>query len=316
MTTSTAASVGAAVEPWHPGQPHAELAADVRWWLGSPLSLGLFGRLALDQVAYRPVAAAVDRSGRFQENFTDRGIRSLTYGMLMLFGDEADRRFDTEELKRLHAAVKGTGNGEFADTRFSALDPDLWKWIAVSGLNVLYRGYLAVCGRDLDVEEREIVYQTTRWMLSYLELPSARAKLPETLADMEAYYDQVAEECLADNAFLQYADDSFDTLPMPALLPKRLRGLVSPVWKLVTPLALRVPKVLGQRHAHSKMRDLLDIRSTPVTRLEYALYLKASQLAWRYLPRAVVLDPLAYNRYRYERLRSAYHGLQLDSFAA
>jgi uncharacterized protein (DUF2236 family) len=314
--TSTAAPVEAAVEPWQPGQPHAELAADVRWWVGSPLSLGLFGRLALDQVAYRPVAAAVDHSGRFQENFTDRGIRSLAYTMLMLFGDESDRRLDTEGLKRLHSAVKGTGNGEFADTRFSALDPDLWKWVAVSGLNALYRGYLAICGRDLDSEEREVVYQTVRWMASYLELPSARAKLPETLADMMAYYDRVAEKHLADNAFLQYADDSFDSLPIPALVPKQMQVLLSPLWSALTPIALRIPKVLGQRHAHPKMRELLDIRSTAVTRLEYALYLKASQLAWRYLPRSVVLDPLAYNRYRYERLRSAYHRVQLDSFAA
>ena len=314
--TMTASPVGAEVEPWHPSQSHAELAADVRWWLGSPLSLGLFGRLALDQVAYRPIAAAVDWSGRFQQNFTDRGIRSLAYGMLMLFGDEADRRSDTEELKRLHGGVRGTGNGEFADTRFSALDPELWNWIAVSSLNLFYRGYVAVRGAELDAEQREVVYQTVRWMTSYLELPSARAKLPETLAVMEAYYDRVAEKHLADNAFLQYADDSFDSLPMPALVPKQMQVLLSPLWSALTPIALRIPKVLGQRHAHPKMRELLDIRSTPVTRLEYALYLKASQLAWRYLPRAVVLDPLAYNRYRYERLRSAYHGVQLDSFAA
>jgi uncharacterized protein (DUF2236 family) len=314
--TSTAARLDAPIEPWHPGQPHAELAADVRWWLGSPLSLGLFGRLALDQVAYRPVAAAVDHSGRFRENFTDRGIRSLTYGMLMLFGDEADRRWDTDELKRLHGSVKGTGSGDFADTRFSALDPDLWKWIAVSGLNVLYRGYLALCGSDLDAEQREVVYQTTRWMLSYLELPSARAKLPETLADMEEYYDRVAAEHLADNVFLQYADDSFDTLPLPDLLPKPLRMLVSPLWNAVTPIALRVPKVLGARHAHPKMQELLGIRSTRLSRLEYAVYVTASRWAWRCLPRAVVLDPLAYNRYRYERLRSSYHSIQLDSFAA
>lgn len=314
--TSTAVPVDVAVEPWHPGQPHAELAADVRWWLGSPLSLGLFGRLALDQVAYRPIAAAVDWSGRFQENFTDRGLRSLAFGMLMLFGDEADRRADTEELKRLHAGVRGTGNGEFSDTRFSALNPELWNWIAVSSLNLFYRGYVAVRGEGLDAEQREAVYRTLRWMMSYLELPSARAKLPETLADMEAYYDRVAEEHLADNAFLQYADESFDTLPVPALLPRQLRVLLLPLWNVVTPIALRVPKVLGRHHAHPKMRELLDIRSTPLNRLEYSLYLKASQLAWRYLPRAVVLDPLAYNRYRYERLRSAYHRVQLDSFAA
>lgn len=314
--TSTAAPVEAAVEPWRPGQPHAELAADVRWWAGSPLGLGMFGRLALDQVAYRPVAAAVDHSGRFRENFTDRGIRSGAYAMLMLFGEESDRRFDTEELKRLHSAVKGTGNGEFADTRFSALDPDLWKWIAVSALNIHYRSYVAVCSRDLDEGEREVVYQTARWMLSYLELPSARAKLPETLADMLTYYDAVAAEHLADNLFLQYAKDSFGTLPVPALVPERLRRLIAPLWNAVTPIVLRVPKVVGERHAHPKMRELLDVRSTALSRLEYALYLSAARLAWRYLPRVVVLEPLAYNRYCYERLRSVYHSIQLDSFAA
>ncbi|MGB8405142.1 MAG: oxygenase MpaB family protein [Mycobacterium sp.] len=315
MTTSPVEQQAGA-EPWHPSQPHAELASDVRWWLGSPLSLGMFGRLALDQVAYRPIAAAVDHSGRFQQNFTDRGIRSFAFGMLMLFGDDSDRRWDTDELKRLHAAVRGTGNGEFTDTRFSALDPELWNWIAVSSLNLFYRGYVAVRGEDLDDEQREAVYQTLRWMLSYLELPSARAKLPETLSDMLSYYDRVAAECLADNSFLQYADESFDAVPVPELLPKPVRELLTPVWNLVVPIALRPPKVLGQRLAHAKMRELLDIRQTRTGILEYACYLMAVRLAWRHLPKRLVLDPLAYNRYRYERLRTAYQSVQLDSFAA
>lgn len=276
----------------------------------------MFGRLALDQVAYRPIAAAVDSSGKFRQNFTDRGIRSFTFGMLMLFGDDSDRRWDTEELKRLHAAVRGTGTGEFADTRFSALDPELWNWIAVSSLNLFYRGYVAVRGGDLDDEQQESVYQTLRWMLSYLELPSARAKLPETLTDMLSYYDRVAGEYLADNPFLRYADKSFDAVPVPALLPELLRSAVGPPWKLLIPFALRPPKVLGQRLAHPKMRELLDIRQSPAERLEYACYLMAVRLAWRYLPRRLVLDPLAYNRYRYERLRSGYQSVQLDSFAA
>ncbi|WP_370067694.1 oxygenase MpaB family protein [Mycobacterium sp. MAA66] len=317
MTTKVShGELATEVEPWHPSRPHAALAADVRWWLGSPFSLGLFGRLALDQVAYRPIAAAVDHSGRFRQNFTDRGVRSFTFGMLMLFGDDSDRRWDTDELKRLHAAVRGAGNGEFEGTRFSALDPELWNWIAVSSLNLFYRGYVAVRGEDLDDEQREAVYQTLRWMLSYLELPSARAKLPETLPDMLSYYDRVAAEKLADNSFLQYADESFDAVPVPELLPKPVRDLVAPVWNLVVPIALRPPKVLGQRLAHAKMRELLDVRQTGTVRLEYACYLMALRLAWRHLPKRLVLDPLAYNRYRYERLRAAYQSVQLDSFAA
>lgn len=76
MTGTAIETTTAAPKPWEPGQPHHELAADVRWWMGMPLAFGLFGRLALDQVAYRKVAAAVDASGRFASNFTDRGLNS------------------------------------------------------------------------------------------------------------------------------------------------------------------------------------------------------------------------------------------------
>lgn len=236
--------------------------------------------------------------------------------MLMLFGDDADRRSDTDELKRLHGAVRGTGSGEFADTRFSALDPELWNWIAVSALNLYYRGYVAVCGRDLDDEQREVVYQTARWMTSYLELPSSRAKLPETLADMLAYYDRVAAESLADNSFLQYADASFDAITVPALLPEPMRSVIKPAWTWLIPVALRPPRVLGRKLAHPKMRELLDVRETRSGKIEYAVYVTVVRLGWRFLPRRIVLDPLAYNRYRYEQLRAAYHSVQLDSFAA
>lgn len=86
MTLTQDGATEAPVMPWHPAQPHCELAADVRWWVGSPLALGLFGQLALDQVAYRRVAAAVDASGRFAANFTDRAIRSYLWSGPMMFG--------------------------------------------------------------------------------------------------------------------------------------------------------------------------------------------------------------------------------------
>jgi len=314
--TTSHVDLPADLEPWHPSRPHAALAADVRWWAGSPLSIGLFGRLALDQVAYRPVAAAVDSTGRFRENFADRGVRSLTYAMLLLFADEQDRRRDTDELKRLHRDVRGTGSGEFTDTRFSALDPQLWKWIAVSGLNIFYRSYTAI-HPDLDPEQQEVVYQTLRRLHSGLELPSGQAKLPDTLADMFEYYEGVAAELLEDNVFLQYAGDSLAALPVPTrVLPRPVRSLVRPVWKLVIPIALRPTRVCGDALAHPKMQELLAVDRTWRDRLEYRIYLAGVQFAWRYLPRRLVLDPLVYNRYRYERLRDGYRSIQLESFAA
>src|SRR3546814_353492 len=181
---------GARVPPWHPSQPQHELAADVRWWMGMPVAFGLYGRLALDQVAYREVAAAVDATGRFAENFTNRGIRSYLWGPLLLFGDEADRRATAERLKTMHGQVKGRGKGEFADERYSALKPAVWKWVGTSSMLVFYTGYVTTYGREFTDEQREVVYQTVLSLSDY-DLNSDQSQVPPTVAEMEAYYDPV-----------------------------------------------------------------------------------------------------------------------------
>lgn len=315
--TTAPQQAAADVPPWDPSRPHHELAADVRWWVGSPLSFGMFGRLALDQVAYREVAAAVDRSGRFRENFTDRGIRSYLWGPLMLFGDESDRRASATRLRDLHGAVRGTGEGGFEGVRFSALSPQLWKWVGTSSLNVFYAGYVATMGRDLSPVEREIVYQTLRWMTEGYDLPSEASRMPETLAEMERYYEQVAAEVLEDNEFLQWANQQFDALPMPTLVgPRWLQLVLTPPWVAVRRLLARPAKVCAEGAAHPRMRELLGVRWSAGRRLECALYTALLRGFLRRLPKRVTLEPLAYNRYAYERIRAAYAGTQLESFGS
>ncbi|NHA01108.1 DUF2236 domain-containing protein [Nocardioides sp. W3-2-3] len=215
------------VAPWHPSQPHAALAADVRRWLGTPAAFALYGRLALDQVAYREVAAAVDASGRFAANFTDRGIRSSLWGPLLLFGDDADRAATANRLKHLHGEVRGRGKGHFAGERYSALDPDLWKWVGTTSLLVFHTGYVTTYPR-LSEPERDAVYATVLH-LADLDLPSDRARVPRTRAEAEAYYDEVAATRLADNPFLQWADARFDALPVPTLVgPRWLQARADP----------------------------------------------------------------------------------------
>ncbi|MEC3916811.1 oxygenase MpaB family protein [Nocardia sp. CDC160] len=296
--------------------PHAALIEDVRWFGGS-LLWPFFGQLALDQVAYREIAAAVDRSGQFAANFTDRGLRSFAFTALYLFADPTDAAAFTAKLKSMHGAVRGRGTGEFADTRYSALNPELWKWVAASGLNLMYKGYLQIAGRDLDATERDIVYQTLRSVLSTLELPSSATTLPATAAELTAYYDEVAATKLADNGFLQQARQHFDHLPVPMLLfPRVIHPAVRPLWRAAIPVFARPAKVCSDANQHPRMRELLGIRWTRANQVEYALYRAVLHLAWRYLPRRLTLDPLAYNRFRYEKIRDTYASAQLDSFAA
>lgn len=64
--------------------------AEFRKHSGSVLT-GLFGAAAFDEVALVPVAAAVDKTGRFERNFTDRAIRSGFSALLAIWGDAEDR---------------------------------------------------------------------------------------------------------------------------------------------------------------------------------------------------------------------------------
>lgn len=305
----------ATAPPWHPSQPHHELADDVRWWMGMPVAFGLFGRLALDQIAYREVAAAVDATGRFAENFTNRGIRSYLWGPLLLFGDDADRRATADRLKLMHGQVKGKGKGHFAGERFSALNPDVWKWVGSSSMLVFYSGYLAVYGDRLDTEQREVVYRTCLAM-SELDLTSSRSEVPATVAEMEAYYEHVATTKLADNEFLQWANASFDALPVPTLFgPRWLHRAITPLWRVLVPALSRPARICGEGAAHPRMRELLGVRWSRTRQREYRLYLAGIRLMRRALPPWLLMEPLAYNRYRYERLRAAYAKPQLTSFA-
>lgn len=291
------------------------LVDDVRFFAGSPLA-GVFGRLALDQVAHREIAAAVDRTGRFAENFTDRGVRSFAFTALMSFGDSADADELRATLKRMHGDVRGRGTGSFSDTRYSALNPDTWIWVAVSGLNVGYQAYLRVCGRRLNSAEKELVYQTLRSELQFLELPSKEGKLPETLADMRRHYDDVASTRLEDNEFLQFANRSFGAPPFPTMgLPKRLVPALRLTWPVLTSVASRPAVVCSAKAAHPTMRKLTGSRWGVREQLEYVYYVTLLQLAWRYLPRRVTLEPLAYNRFQYEQLRDRYRKVLLESFA-
>lgn len=314
--TSTAAETGtAAPKPWEPGQPHHELAADVRWWMGTPLAFGLFGRLALDQVAHRKVAAAVDASGRFASNFTDRGLNSYLWNGPLAFGDDADRHAAQDRLKTKHAAVHGVGKGDFEGERFSALDPKLWKWVGTTSLNIFYAGYIAVYGEDLTAEQREVVYHTVCAMAD-VELPSAASEVPPTVAEMQAYYDEIAATELAVNPFLLWAAEQFGAPPVPTLFgPRWLHRLMAPAWRLATPAMARPARICAESTTHPKMMELLGSSWNSRKQLEFACYRAGIRSARRWLPKWALLEPMAYNRYRYEQLRAFHDKYELESFA-
>ncbi|MEZ0365265.1 oxygenase MpaB family protein [Mycobacterium sp. pUA109] len=312
-----------AVAKHHPSDVDTDAGGRVRPWVmtefrkhsGSVLT-GAFGAAAYDEVALVPVAAAVDKTGRFERNFADRGIRSGFSALLAIWGDAEDRAAEGERLKLLHRDVRGRGTGEFADIRYSALSPQLWNWIAVSGIFVTLHSFTPATGITLSPAEREAAYRQLLDAFRALELPGKGAKLPASYAEATRYYDRVVETELAANPFLDRVTAQLTHLPLPTLLlPEPLRRAMTPMWLAARPVAGRVVKVCSFGIMHPGVRELTGFRWQPRHDVEFGVYSRLLQLAWRVLPDRVMLVPLAYNRLQYEKLVRLHRSVALDSFA-
>jgi uncharacterized protein (DUF2236 family) len=277
---------------------------------------GFFGAAAFDEVALVPVAAAVDRTGRFASNFADRGVRSGFSALLAIWGDATDRAAEGNRLKTMHRDVRGRGVGEFTDVRYSALDPKLWNWIAVSGLFLVLNSFTPCTGITLTDDECEVAYQQLLDGFRSLELPGKSAKLPATYAEAAGYYDEMVRDELATNPFLQRVTKDLTRLPMPTLiLPPAVRMALTPSWMVLRPLAGRVVKVCSFGILHPGIREMTGFRWDERHDREFAFYSRVLQLAWRTLPDRLLLIPLARNRIEYEKLVRLHRSVALDSFA-
>lgn len=291
-----------------------EVMAEFRRHSGSVLT-GLFGAAAFDEVALVPVAAAVDKTGRFERNFTDRAIRSGFSALLAIWGDAEDRAAEGERLKQMHREVHGHGKGDFAGVRYSALSPRLWNWIAVSGMFVTLNSFTPVTGIELNDAEREAAYRQLLEAFRAIELPGKAAKFPATYAEATAYYDEMVRTDLRANPFLHRVTAGLGRLPLPSALPAPIRAAAGPLWSVISAGAGRVVKICSFGIMHPGVRELTGFEWQSRHDAEFTFYTHLAQLAWRILPDRLVLVPLAHNRLQYEKLVKLHRSVALDSFA-
>jgi uncharacterized protein (DUF2236 family) len=289
--------------------------AQFRRFSGSALP-GFFAAAAFDEVAIPAVAAAVDRTGRFVENFTDRSLRGGLSTTLALWGDAEDRAAETHRLKHLHRDVHGLGHNDFADVRYSALDPALWNWIAVSGMFLILHSFTPATGIVLSAAEEEAAYRQLMEVFGGLQLPGRSAALPPTYAEARCYYDDMVATRAQPNSFLDGSVARLGALPLPTLLlPRALAVAFTPLWLIVRPVAGHVIKICSFGIMHPGIRRATRFEWRARHDREFALYTRLVRLLWRVLPDRLVLVPLARNRLEYEKIVKLHRSVALDSFA-
>lgn len=275
---------------------------------GSPM-VGVFAAVLFDQITVMPIAASVDHTSRFRDNFLQRAFQSLFGLAPVLVGEPAQRKAAGEWLKDRHRVVRGSGTGEFEGVRYSALDPELWLWIAASGINHIMATFTFCTGERLTAAESEAAYQFLRRMFAELELPSAKGKLPATLTEFTEYYEHMVTTKMHTNGLVRDLFSGLTRLPLPTLfLPAALRTALSPAWFIARPFLGRMIQICSAKAMHPELVKLMGFELKARHNPEFALYVALLQAVWYFVPDRLLLEPVTYNTVKLNRLRSQLDG--------
>lgn len=279
-----------------------EVMRAFRLHLGSPF-IGLFPAALFDQVAMVEVAASVDATGRFAQNFADRGVRSGLSAIGAVLGNPTQRAESAQWLKQMHREVHGRGKGHYENVRYSALNPEQWTWIANSTTRLLMTTFPLCTGIRPTPTEQEAMYQFIRNLMVDLELPSETGKLPATWIDFEAHYNSVAESKIASSPFPREKFAELSKLPLPTLLlPRPVRAAMIPLWYLIRGYSGHLIKVCSAKAMHPAVAAAIGYQPSGLGDLEFQVIIGAMHTLWRVLPEKLRTDPFTYERLQLEQL--------------
>lgn len=287
--------------------PNQEAVIDrfQRW--SATYFLALFSGRLFDQVLLPEVAAGVESTGRIRYTPFARAGRSAASDQLVVWGDAETRQGEFDRLKTLHRDIRGVSSD---GVRFSALSPEAWNWILISTMFMYLNSYRAIARENVSDDDLQTLWEHSLQQFDGLQL-TGRNRLPHSYADAVAYYDSVITTKGERTAIFAHVMRHLRRPPAPEGTPPLLR----PLLRLLGRLPIRVVRILSLGITEPSVRELGGYRWTRRDDAEFALYTRLIGIAHRRLPRRLAYTPLAYNRWRYERIVGKYQRAGLESFA-
>ncbi|MCF3938583.1 oxygenase MpaB family protein [Gordonia tangerina] len=139
-------------------------------------------QLANPRVGYGVVESRVD-SGSAVKHPIKRSRTTGTFLAVALLGDDEDRRYVHDELKRVHDLVYSTAE---SPVRYSANDSRLQLWVAICLLKYFIDQYELLYGR-LTVAEKERIIADARWLGTTLNVRPDQ--WPSSYRQLQEYWD-------------------------------------------------------------------------------------------------------------------------------
>lgn len=281
---------------------------DAMRWETASLFIGAFGGTLIDQASLPQIAAGLAKTGRFTDRDENMGrlLRTAIADQVAFWGDEEDRQAEYKRLKKLHGEVKG----EWGGVRYSALSPENWNFVLISTFFGYRNAIPAITGKRYSPREDEKFWQFFRAASTDVQLPG-RGALPATFAEAERFFeDTVNADYIKPNRIVDDIIEGIRKPGMPWFFPEQAR----PLWNLLGPIAGHVVLVCSLGIMHPRVKAITNYTWTARHDLEFFVITRLMRIGNRVLPKRLTWQPLAYNRWTYERHVRAYLRSELTSF--
>jgi uncharacterized protein (DUF2236 family) len=200
--------------PGRPGDPGLFGPGSVAWRVNGEAVLILAGpRALLMQIAHPLVAAGVARHSDFPADAFERLGRTLEATLAISFGDTEQAHAAAASITAVHRRVAGRTSSGAA---YSALDPDLLKWVWATLVDSALAAHRLLIGGLSEEEEGRYVAEM-RALAVAMRTP-ARI-LPRGLKGFRAYVDRTLAGLVVSEEAVRLAPPILTPPLPPALLP-------------------------------------------------------------------------------------------------
>jgi uncharacterized protein (DUF2236 family) len=257
----------------------------VRRRASDPRIGGAAGYALALQVGHPTIAAGVRDHSDYAADPWGRFFRTADFVLLLAYGDAATVDQLGDDLRRQHAAIRGTDPD---GVRYTALEPGAYAWVhATLGIAVV-RAHDAM-GTTFTPADRERFWQ--EWLALGDALHVRRDRLPAHWDGVDAYVQRMIDEVLVDSDVVQQVKEASDHLtgtPPVRWLPRR-------VWSRLARPAGPWLRFLGTGLLPPELRQRFGMRWTSGDERRFRMFCRLSKASGRVLPRvARQTAPLAF----------------------
>lgn len=259
--------------------------------------------------AMHPVIAEV--TGRYSASFHGdpggRAIRSIDSVLRWTYGGTAAVA-EGDRVRSMHRPM--TMKSEATGKQISALHPEAYQWVIVTGYLVNAQGGRLLIGREFTDDEKAELLRDNRRLARLLHVPMRG--YPRTHQEMTDYFESMIDTLAATPQAMKLIDDLITGhMELSPSVPKALYPLI----KVLLRPALRFNYLSIVGLLDPRLREKLGVSWSAEEERQLNRIYQVIRIAYRVLPDRLTYFPLAYHALKHHRCLKKMEQRQQKSWA-